>query len=95
MDMLKQKESAMSIEIEYNLTGAVVPDYAMFTDLGNVAVHAIVVAARANNMTWSQTYRALRELANQKEFGEATDTMVREIVYCRIGAEERDESFWV
>jgi hypothetical protein len=54
-----------------------------------------VVAARANNMSWNQTYRALRELANQKEFGEATDTMVREIVYCRIGAEERDESFWV
>lgn len=85
----------MSIEIEYDLTGSIVPDYAMFTELGNVAVHAIVAAACANNMTWRQTYRALRELANQKEFGEATDTMVREIVYCRIGAEERNESFWV
>lgn len=70
----------MSIEIEYNLTGAV-KDYGMFTELGNAAVHAIVVAARANNLTWPQTYRALSQLSEHKEFGEATDTAVREIVY--------------
>lgn len=70
----------MSIEIEYNLTGAV-KDYGMFTELGNAAVHAIVVAARANNLTWPQTYRALSQLSEQKEFGEATDTAVREVVY--------------
>jgi hypothetical protein len=73
----------MSIEIEYNLTGAV-KDYGMFTELGNAAVHAIVVAARANNLTWPQTYRALHQLSEQKEFGEAMDTEVRECVYSAL-----------
>ncbi len=41
----------MSIEIEYNLTGAV-NDYGMFTELGNAAVHAVVVTARENRLTW-------------------------------------------
>ena len=73
----------MSIEIEYNLTGAM-KDYGMFTELGNAAVHAIVVAARANNLNWPQTYRALSQLSEQKEFGEAMDTEVREIVYSTL-----------
>jgi hypothetical protein len=73
----------MSIEIEYNLTGAV-KDYGMFSELGNAAVHAIVVAARANNLTWPQTYRALHQLSEQKEFGEAMDTEVRECVYSAL-----------
>jgi len=71
------------MEIEYNMTGAV-QDYAMFTELGNAAVHAIVVAARVNNLTWPETYRALCALGDQKEFGEATDTAVRECVYSAL-----------
>lgn len=71
-----------------------VHDYAMFTDLGNAAVHAIVVAARKNNMSWPQTYQALLQLSQDKLFSEATDTMVREIVYCRIGADDRRENFY-
>jgi len=94
MGIVSNKESGMSIDIEYNLTGAV-QDYGMFTELGNAAVHAIVVAARENNLTWKQTYRALLVLSEEKVFGEATDTMVREIVYSRIGANKRNESFWV
>ena len=74
----------MSVEIEYNLSGAV-QDYAMFTDLGNAAVHAVVVSARANQLTWPQTYRALHALSEQKEFGEAMDTAVRECVYSALG----------
>ena len=70
----------MSIEIEYNLTGAV-QDYGMFTELGNAAVHALVVTASENRLNWPQTYRALIQLSKQKEFGEATDTEVREMVY--------------
>lgn len=69
------------------------PDYAMFTDLGNAAVHAIVVKARAEKMNWAQTYRALRALSEQDEFGEAMDTMVREVVYDTLGF--RDENFYV
>lgn len=82
----------MSIQIEYNLTGTAVPDYAMYTELGNVAVHAIVTAARANNLSWGQTYRALCALAESEQFGEATDTAVREVVYSALG---RDEDFYV
>jgi hypothetical protein len=73
----------MSIEIEVELSGGV-KDYAMFSEIGNAAVHAIVVASRANNLTWPQTYRALCQLSEQKEFGEATDTAVRECVYSAL-----------
>ena len=69
------------------------PEYAMFTDLGNAAVHAIVVRARADKMTWAQTYRALSALAEQEEFGEATDTAVREMVYSALGF--KDENFYL
>jgi hypothetical protein len=82
MDMLSKKEFKM--EIEYNMTGTV-EDYAMFTDLGNAAVHAVVVSARENKLTWPETYRALCALGDQKEFGEATDTAVRECVYSALG----------
>ena len=72
------------MEIEYNLTGGI-KDYAMFTELGNAAVHAVVVSARENKLTWPETYRALCALSEQKEFGEAGDTAVRECVYSALG----------
>jgi 2-methylisocitrate lyase-like PEP mutase family enzyme len=71
----------MSIEIEYNLSSSVVPEYGMFSELGNAGVHAVVLAARANKMNWAQTVRALQALAEQEQFGEAMDTAVREVVY--------------
>lgn len=82
--MTTQKEPKMNIEIEYNLTGAV-KDYGMFTELGNAAVHALVVTARTSQLTWPQTQRALSVLGEQKEFGEAMDTEVRECVYSALG----------
>ena len=72
------------MEIEYNMTGTV-EDYAMFTDLGNAAVHAVVVSARKNKLTWPETYRALCALGDENGFGEATDTAVRECVYSALG----------
>ena len=83
----------MSIEIQYDLAGGV-QDYAMFTELGNAAVHAIVVAARASDMTWAQTYRVLQALAEQEQFGEAMDTMVRECVYDALGFGRKGENFY-
>ena len=83
----------MSIEIEVELTGAV-PDYAMFTELGNAAVHAIVTTARENDLTWVETLRALRALAEQDQFGEAMDTMVREYVFDVLGFGAKGESFY-
>jgi hypothetical protein len=73
----------MSVEIEYTLTGAV-KDYGMFSELGNAAVHGVVIAARERKLTWPETYRALSQLSEQKEFGEATDTEVREMVYSAL-----------
>ena len=83
----------MHIELEVELTGAVT-DYGMFTELGNAAVHAIVVAARANDLTWAQVQRALCQLSEQKEFAEATDTMVREYVYSALGYSNTNQSFY-
>lgn len=83
----------MSIEIQVDLTGAV-QDYAMYSELGNAAVHAIVVSARANDLTWAQVHRALCQLSEQKEFAEATDTMVRECVYSALGYDNNEQSFY-
>ena len=86
----------MSIEIEYNLTSNAVPDYAMYTELGNAGVHGVVIAARAKQLTWAQTLNALRELAdsNPDVFGEAMDTMVREYVYDTLGFGRTGENFY-
>ena len=81
-----------SIEIQVDLTGGI-EDYAMYTELGNAAVHAIVVSAKVNNLNWAQTLQALRKLAEQDQFGEAMDTMVRECVYDALGF--HDEPFYV
>lgn len=65
-------------------------DYAMFSDFGNDAVDSIVRRARILNMTWSQVNDELHSLAERfpKDFGEATDTAVRECVYIALGFDE-------
>ena len=78
------EQDIRAVEIEYNLSGAV-RDYGMFSELGNAAVHAVVVSARANKLNWPQAHRALSALSEQKEFGEAMDTEVRECVYSALG----------
>lgn len=55
--------------------------YGMFTDAGNAAVHAIVKQARDSHLTWLEVYQELCRLAEVRVFAEATDTMVREMVY--------------
>jgi hypothetical protein len=65
---------AMPIEPRY---------FGMFTDLGNHAVAFIVDYHRANNNPWSVVYQNLKDLAESdpKRYGEAMDTVVREMVY--------------
>lgn len=64
-----------------------VPYFAMFSDEGNLAVQEIVNVAMANRLTWPETYNLLVNLAQKdyKNFGEATDTAVREMVYDACG----------
>ena len=65
------------------------PDYAMFTDFGNDAVDAIVRQARVLKLSWPQVLKELESLAQRfpNDFGEATDTAVRECVYDALGFE--------
>jgi len=68
-------------------------NYDMFTTKGNYMVHRIVEAGRKLRMTdtdeqvWAWTQHELRKLATADEFGEATDTAVREMVYDRLGVD--------
>jgi len=80
------------MNISIDLAGPT-PDYAMFTDLGNAAVHAIVERARADRMSWAETYGALSALSEQEQFAEAMDTAVRECVYDALGIE--NEPFYL
>jgi len=63
------------------------PNYSMFTSFGNDAVHAIVRQARILHMNWPDVHRELVSLSRRfpKDFGEATDTEVREVVYTTLG----------
>jgi hypothetical protein len=74
------------------LNSTEVIDFGMFTDKGNIAVKAIVDYAIAAKLSWKETYDALYKLAraDYEAFGEATDTMVREIVYDAINANGED-----
>ena len=71
-------------------------DYQMFTDFGNDAVDAVVRRARISNMTWPQVLQELRDLAERfpEDFGEATDTAVREVVYAVLQFEDHKIGFY-
>jgi len=59
--------------------------YGMFTDAGNAAVHSIVQGAISNDLTWLEVYQCLVYLAENPDFAEALDTVVREMVYDAVG----------
>jgi hypothetical protein len=61
--------------------------YSMYTGFGDDAVDAIVRSAKVLKMEWPQVLAELRSLAERfpEDFGEATDTAVRECVYNKLG----------
>jgi hypothetical protein len=59
--------------------------FGMFSDEGNQEVAEIVKFAKKLDMDWVGVFGLLTQLAKKEEFGEATDTMVREIVYDTMG----------
>ena len=71
-----------------------VTSYGMFTDKGNYMVGRIVEAALGlikldgdELNAWQFAYRELQKLSFADEFGEATDTAVRELVYDKLGVD--------
>ena len=88
------EQDIRTLEIEMNLTGAV-RDYAMFSELGNAAIHAVVVAAEAGNLTWKQVLGTLDRLSREEPFAEATDTAVRECVYDALGFDRKGQDFYI
>jgi hypothetical protein len=59
--------------------------FGMFSDVGNDLIAEIVDNAKIKRLTWPETYSLLCQLAKEPTYGEATDTMVREIVYDACG----------
>jgi hypothetical protein len=61
------------------------PEYAMYTDQGDVVADKIVALSQAAGLNWNQTYQVLQLIARikQEEYGELMDTAVREVVYDR------------
>jgi len=77
--------------MNYEFFNNKVESYGMFTSKGNYMVGRIVDAAvkmRAQDSdqltAWAFAYRELQKLGYADEFGEATDTDVREQVYGAI-----------
>lgn len=64
-------------------------NYDMYTHAGDAAVHGIVVAADELDLTWEQVENSLARLAQYEGFSEATDTAVREAVYCALNFDKR------
>jgi hypothetical protein len=63
-----------------------VKEYSMYTEEGNRVVGLVVDIARDSKMTWPQVLIALERVAAYgPQYGEATDTAVRECVYDALG----------
>lgn len=71
-----------------------IKDYGMFTDAGNHAVHTVVRRAQMLNMSWPHVLPALDELSQRPDFAEATDTVVREMVFESLGFVDQNLSFY-
>ena len=71
------------------------PNYMMYTEAGDEDVDKIVQVALALHLTWADTLPLLKRLALMPRRGDALDTSVRECVYEAIGADVRNESFYI
>ena len=76
--------------------------YGMFTTTGNKMVGRIVEAAQqlvaldGNTLNaWQFAYRELEKLSYADEFGEATDTDVREQVHGAVTGNDWDVPFYI
>ena len=70
--------------------------YGMFSDEGNQQIADIIEFHKMQKSPWHVVLQNLHDLAESdyEKFGEAMDTVVRESVYCAIGADVRGEEFY-
>ena len=68
--------------------------YSMFSESGDILVEGIVNAAKETNAPWPSVYNQLLKLGETEEFGEATDTQVRDNVFDAIGYSD-DTPFYI
>jgi DNA-binding IclR family transcriptional regulator len=59
-------------------------DFGMFTEMGNNAVVSLVELATKAMLPWSTVESMLEALSQNEVYAEATDTVVREAVYCEL-----------
>jgi len=69
-------------------------DYQMFTDVGNEAIDDLVREAHMLKLSWPHVLVRLAELSSNPGFGEATDTEVRESVFCALGFDDKAVRFY-
>ena len=53
----------------------------MFSEAGNALIQGVVLTAKANNLEWDQIVDVLYDIGTLDGYEEATDTVVREMVY--------------
>jgi hypothetical protein len=62
------------------------PYFGMYTEHGNNVVAALVKHAKQYSLSWPELYAEMSRMAhNDETLSEMTDTMVREMVYDRMG----------
>jgi len=61
--------------------------YGMFSETGNSAVAKIVECAETAGLSWFIVEKMLYALAETPPYSEATDTAVREAVWCELFGE--------
>jgi hypothetical protein len=61
------------------------PNYRMFTPEGNAIVAEIVKTAKSKQWSWKKVESALDKLSKRAGYGEAMDTVVREIFADELG----------
>ena len=58
--------------------------YGMFSEAGNSAVAKIIECAETAELSWPVVESMLEALSTDERYPEATDTEVRETVYCDL-----------
>ena len=68
--------------------------YGMFSDQGNMMIANLVDRAREQDWSWQEVQAELERVSDMPGTSEATDTEVREAVFCKLGFHNMDVNFY-